>query len=95
MRWSEIRQAYPEQWLIVEALEAHTTPDHQRIPDRLAVLDTCPDGQEAMNRYRELHRRYPSREFYYVHTRRENLEIHERRWLGIRWNYEPATPPSQ
>lgn len=26
MIWSEIRKAYPHQWLIIEALEAHTTP---------------------------------------------------------------------
>jgi len=27
MIWSEVRQAYHNQWLIIEALEAHTTPD--------------------------------------------------------------------
>ncbi|EDN69216.1 hypothetical protein BGP_1693 [Beggiatoa sp. PS] len=26
MIWSEVRQAYHNQWLIIEALEAHTTP---------------------------------------------------------------------
>ncbi len=44
MLWAEIRQAYPHQWLIIEALEAHTTPDKQRHLDCLAVIDTCPDG---------------------------------------------------
>ncbi len=91
MRWPEIRQAYPEQWLIIEALEAHTTKGQRRILDRLAVLDTCEDGQNAMERYRELHKRYPLREFYFVHTHRENLEIYERQWLGIRSRHEPAT----
>ncbi|HID50949.1 MAG TPA: hypothetical protein EYP41_02785 [Anaerolineae bacterium] len=86
MNWSEIRAAYPEQWLIVEALEAHTTADNQRIPDRLAVIETCPDGSSAMQRYRELHLEYPQREFYFVHTSRENLTIRERQWLGIRSN---------
>ena len=30
MQWSEVRQTYPNQWLIVEAMEAETGPDSQR-----------------------------------------------------------------
>ena len=37
MRWEEIRKAYPDQWLIIEALEAYTKPDHQRHPNRLLI----------------------------------------------------------
>jgi hypothetical protein len=55
MLWAEIRQAYPNQWLIIEALEAHTTPDKQRHLDCLTVVDTCPDGSAALQRYRYLH----------------------------------------
>jgi hypothetical protein len=51
MLWAEICQAYPNQWLIIEALEAHTTPDKQRHLDCLAVVDTCPDGSAALQRY--------------------------------------------
>lgn len=87
MRWSEIRTAYPDQWLIVEALKAHTTADGQRRMDRLAVIETCADGHAAMQRYRQLHQEYPQREFYFVHTRRKELIIHERHWLGIRRNH--------
>ncbi len=39
MLWTEIREAYPDQWLIVEALEAHTTPDRHRHLDRMAVVE--------------------------------------------------------
>ena len=91
MIWSEIRKAYPSQWLIVEALDARTTPDKRRELDRLAVIETCSDGSEAMKRYRELHRQYPFREFYYVHTDREKLEIYERQWLGVRTGHEAVT----
>jgi hypothetical protein len=91
MIWSEIRRAYPSQWLIVEALEAHTTPDKRRELDRLAVIETCFDGSEAMKRYRELHKQYPFREFYFVHTDREELEIYERQWLGVRIGHEAVT----
>ena len=80
MLWSDIRSAYPDQWLIVEALEAHSTIDKRRHLDRLAVLEKCPDGSAAMQRYRELHRQYPQREFYFVHPSREQLDIREHKW---------------
>lgn len=88
MIWPDIRKHYPSQWLVVEALEAHTTPDKRRRLDQLAVIESCLDGFAAMQRYRRLHKEYPAREFYFVHTDREELDIHERRWLGIRGNYE-------
>ena len=84
MQWPEIRKAYPDQWLIVEALEAHTTPDRQRVLDRLAVVELCPDGSAAFQCYRRLHQQYPQREFYFLHTSRETLDIRESRWVGIR-----------
>jgi hypothetical protein len=92
MQWPEIRNAYPDQWVVIEALEAHTTPDRQRILDRLAVVDRCSDGAAAFQAYRLLHHQYPQREFYSVHTSKEELEIEERRWLGIRRAYETIVP---
>ena len=68
----------------MEALETHTTPENRRILDRMAVLETCTDGNSAMQRYRELHRKDLLREFYFVHTDREEPEIYKRHWLGVR-----------
>ena len=84
MQWSEIRQAYPDQWLIIEALQAHTTADSRRRLDKIAIIERCQDGAAAMQSYRHLHQQYPAREFYFVHTRREELNIRERQWSGIR-----------
>ncbi|MBI5442582.1 MAG: hypothetical protein HY900_15375 [Deltaproteobacteria bacterium] len=84
MTWNEVRAAYPKQWLVVEALEARTLPDDRRIVERFAVVDTCQDGRSAMLRYQALHREYPERELYFVHTQREELDIRERRWVGVR-----------
>jgi hypothetical protein len=83
MRWSEVRAHHPDQWLVIEALEAHTQSD-RRIFDRIAVIDVCADGRSTMKRYAELHRQHPDREFCFVHTSRADLEIEERRWIGIR-----------
>ncbi|HEY53004.1 MAG TPA: hypothetical protein G4N94_06070 [Caldilineae bacterium] len=87
MQWNEIRTAYPDQWLVIEALEAHTTPDSRRRLDRLAVVDTCADGSSAMDKYRQLHREFPQRELYFVHTSREDLDIRESYWFGIRMDH--------
>jgi len=86
MLWPDVRKAYPNQWLVIEALEAHTTPDNQRKLDTIAVIESCEDGQAAMNSYRRLHSQFPTREFYFVHTGREEIDIRERQWVGIRRN---------
>ena len=85
MIWSEVRQAYPNRWLIIEAVEARTL-DERRILDKIAVMEVCRDNAEVMQAYERWHQAYPQREFYFVHTGREELEIRERRWLGIRRN---------
>ena len=88
MQWSEVRKAYPDQWLVIEALNAYTTPDRRRCLEGIAVIESCSDGNAAMEKYRNLHQQYPHREFYFVHTSREELDIHERQGLGIRRGHE-------
>lgn len=83
MRWEKVREAYPNQWLIIEAVQAHSEADH-RVLDEIAVVETCTDGAQAMQRYRKLHQMYPEREYYFIHTSRVELDIRERQWLGIR-----------
>jgi hypothetical protein len=78
MQWAEVRAMLPNQWLIVEALEAHTDSG-LRVPDRLSVIEQCPDGAAVMRRYRALHREFPMRELYFVHTSNDELEIEESR----------------
>jgi hypothetical protein len=86
MQWQEVRLSYPNQWIIVEALAAHTEKDSHRQLDKLAVIEPCADAKAAMQQYRSLHQQYPEREFYFVHTSRTELDILERQWLGIRKN---------
>jgi hypothetical protein len=54
MRWDDVRLAFPDQWLVIEALEAHSA-DGRRIFDRIAMIAQCADGPAAMNSHRELH----------------------------------------
>jgi len=84
MQWSQIRKTYPDQWLVIEALEAHTTPEQKRELDQIAVVETCQDGASAMQRYRQYHQEHPLRELYFVHTSREALDIRVRKSLKNR-----------
>jgi len=84
MNWQSVREAYPNQWLIIEAINAYTNPDHLRVIDQLRVVEQCSDGTSAFQRYRVLHTEYPEREFYFVRTSRKVLKIREVQWLGVR-----------
>lgn len=83
MHWTNIRKTYPNQWLVIEAIKAHSVKT-KRVLDKIAIMETCLDGTTAMQKYRSLHRQYLEREFYFVHTSRKQLDIQERQWLGIR-----------
>lgn len=83
MKWAQIREHFPHEWLLVEATGARSEANH-RILDDMAVLGTFPSGKGAMDSYIQLHEKAPQRELYVLHTDREELEIEELRWLGIR-----------
>lgn len=83
MQWSDIRRHYPRQWLLVEALLAHSESGKREL-DELAVVDAFTDGESALRAYLRIHREAPVRELYVVHSDREELEITERTWLGLR-----------
>ena len=83
MTWQEIRVHYPHQWLVVEALEARSEQGRRELDD-LAVVDALSDGEAAFRAYLKLHRSAPERELYVLHTDREEPDITERTWLGLR-----------
>jgi hypothetical protein len=58
--WVEVRKAYPNQWLVIEAVEAHSAADH-RLLDKIAVVEVCADGTAALQSYRKLHQTHPAR----------------------------------
>jgi hypothetical protein len=91
MRWAEVRASHPNEWLVIEALDAHSDED-KRILDRIIVVEVCAGGAAAHRRYRELHASRPERELYFVHTGNVELEIDERPWVGIRWGDAARSP---
>ncbi len=83
MTWTDIRRHHPHQWLLVEALLAHSKAG-KRLVDELAIVDAFSDGETALRAYLRLHRDAPQRELYVVHSDHEELEIVERSLLGLR-----------
>ena len=79
---------YPDKWLIIEALDAFTNEDNQRKLNDIGIIDICSNNISVMKSYKEFHKQYPEREFYFVHTNKEDLDIREKRWVGIRRGYE-------
>ncbi len=84
MKWQEAQQLYPEKWLLIEALVAHTTPNRKRILESIAVLESFFDFYEAMSAYKSNRKQNPLREMYVVHATNDEIEIAERHWVGIR-----------
>ncbi|MEJ6949977.1 hypothetical protein [Natronospora cellulosivora (SeqCode)] len=83
MKWKGLRQKYPDSWVLFEAVQAHSN-DGKRIIDDIAILDTFNNSDEAINAYRDFHKKEPTRELYVAHTKKQKLEIQERKWLGVR-----------
>lgn len=84
MIWSDVREQFPEQWVLIEAIDA-TTQENKRILEQLSVVESFQDdSKKALKKYIELHRQNKEREFYVVHTSREVLDIEEKIWTGIR-----------
>jgi len=83
MLWKEVKIAYPNQWVIIEAIDAHTEGEN-RIIDQITVVDTFHDNNKALLQYLKLHRKHRERELYVVHTSRPELDIIEQKWIGVR-----------
>lgn len=84
MLWAEVKKAYPNQWVIIEAIEAHTEGDKRIIAQMTVVDNFQEDNNKALLQYLQLHRKHRERELYVVHTSRPELDILEQRWIGVR-----------
>ncbi len=84
MKWAELCQAFPDQWVLIEAIQAYTNGESERILEEVALLKTFSNSPEAMRVYRNHHRENPSRELYVLHTNRTKPNIIEKKWVGVR-----------
>ncbi len=83
MTWEAIREQYPEQWLLLEVLEAESKEDIRHLKN-LAVLERFDDSMTALRAYRVLKQTQANRELLVLHTNRLEPTILERHYVGIR-----------
>lgn len=84
MRWDEVKQAYPSQWVMIEAINAKSE-GNKRIVEQVTVVNTFKNNsKDAIREYVQLHKAHPERELYIVHTSRLELDIEEQRLVGVR-----------
>lgn len=78
----KIRKQYPEQWVLVEAISAHSE-NSIRYPDELSVISNFPDSTTAWKAYKKHHLAERSGEYYIFHTDNEALEVEEQKFIGV------------
>jgi hypothetical protein len=83
MNWNNVREKYPNAWVLIEAIEAESQSG-ERIVHRMSVLNYFDSSIEANQEYIILHKKYPEKEMYVYHTQNEKLQIKERIWMGVR-----------
>ena len=82
MRWEDVRDQFPDEWVVCEALKSRSEDGYWYI-EEMALIDRFDDSTVAMKRYYELHREQPYREHGFFHTSRETLKLREK-WAGVR-----------
>lgn len=83
MKWSEIRNLFPDRFVLIEATKATSVKQRRTIED-MYVVDKYNSSTEAWSGYKEHHKEHPDREYYIFHTSKENVEVVEQFFNGIR-----------
>ncbi|MEK3726182.1 hypothetical protein [Paenibacillus sp. FSL H8-0034] len=52
MRWEEVQERFPEEWVVLEATKAHSKEGHRYI-EEVVVIDAFGDSTKARRRYSE------------------------------------------
>lgn len=83
MKWREIIELHPCRFVLVEAIKV-TSSNRVRQLEEMAVIRDYDNPQEAWSGYKELHKLHPSRELYVFHTSRNDVEVVEEFFSGVR-----------
>jgi len=84
IKWKDVCKAFPNRWVLIEVVQAHTNEKSERILEEMTPLKTFSNSPDAMVAYQELHLKDPKRELYVLHTNRKNPNIIERKRIGVR-----------
>jgi hypothetical protein len=74
MKWQEIRTHFPQQWLLVEAIQSRAEANKCPL-EHLVVIGTFPTADAAQASRQRLQRLAPGCELYVFHTSQETLDV--------------------
>jgi hypothetical protein len=83
MEWPSIREKYPDQWVLVEALSVYSS-NNKRAINEMSVISDFDNPKEAWASYKKLHLSEPTRELYVFFTGNKDIEVIEQPFTGIR-----------
>jgi len=83
MKWSEICSRYPSRFVLVEAKEAVSKNRLRRI-EEMILVEEYDDPMKAWEGYKLHHKEKPERELYVFHTSKQEIEVIEEYFTGIR-----------
>lgn len=73
--WEQIRQKYPNSWVLVEAIDARTEQG-KRVFQHMDLLDSFGGDFKSMwDCYKVFRERHPDREYVFYHTRNAVIDI--------------------
>ncbi|MEK4607413.1 hypothetical protein NSS88_10415 [Geobacillus sp. FSL W8-1251] len=78
-----VNSYYPNQFVLVEAISA-CSQNGKRIIKEMAVIDRYHSVSDAWNGYKQQHKTFPEKELYIFHTSKEQIEVEEQYFIGIR-----------
>lgn len=76
VKWCDVKNAYPNKWLLIEALEAHVEGIIY-VPDSIMVIGAYLESREAFTNYKTAHNRNPRKELLVVHSSRNDLKMEQ------------------
>jgi hypothetical protein len=83
MKWNEIIKIYPDRLVLVEAIKARSR-DRVRTIEEMSIVQEYSDSKEAWEGYKIFHKENPDRDLYIFHSSRENIEVMEEFFSGVR-----------
>jgi hypothetical protein len=83
MKWSEVREHYPDQIVLVEALKT-SSENSVRTVEEMSILSDFQENMDAWKEYKKLHKEKPEKELYIFHTSKAKAEVIEQFFVGIR-----------
>lgn len=83
MKWSEICNHYPHRFVLVEAIKA-SSKNRKRTLEEITVVEDYDASTKSLDGYKRYPKESPEREFYIFHTSKENVDVVEEYFSGIR-----------